>query len=182
MNWLQENKSQLLILISIIIIVGIAYFLDFGSYQNFKTLQASQAASQTELVLAQTKIKALETQSKDIDSLNNAKNTVNQLLPNDIDATIFASMIEKLGQNVGVTPLSVSITQATAATKKEVGAASSTGFTLSFTTGYQKVLETIAQMEKLDRLNTITNLILAPQESGIAVNLSGKIYNMANNK
>lgn len=181
MNWFQENKSKLLILVSIFALVGIGYFLDYTGFQNLQILQKSQATSQNDLELAEAKLRALEAQNKDTASLENAKNVVNQLLPSDIDATIFASKIEKLGQNVGVTPLSVSVTQATAATKKETSGAQSTGFSLSFTTNYQKTLEALAQMEKLDRLNTIAGITLAPQEDGIAVTLNGKIYNISSN-
>lgn len=175
MTEFKKNKILILIALGILVIAAICFFLTKSEYDKKIALRTSTENKAITLNNQKEKLSSLQKLNKQPEEVKTAKDFSLKQLPDDVEATIFVSYLEKLGNSVQVTPLSVSVNSAAVENKSKTDPTSNV-FNVTFSSDFPTLLTFISQMEKLDRLNTLSNLSLSPTESLLNVTISGKIY------
>ncbi len=182
MSFIKSHKNSILVSVSIIVLGGMIFFLNWNAYQKLIELKNERLNKTAELADASQKLKTLEVQSKKAAQIQAQKTYVLAQLPADVEATLFASKLESLGATMAITPLSVSISNvAESSSTKKSGGLSTSNYSLTLTTTFPTLLNFLAEMEKLDRLNTIESIGLSPRDANLSVNIGGTIYRIREN-
>lgn len=181
MNTANKNKILILIAAGVLVTAAVLFFLTRSEYQNMLDLQRTYQDKNTTLASQQKKLAALEKLNQDSNQMLAIDNYSKDQLPDTLDGSIFVSSLEKLGNSVQITPLSVSVSSTPVSTKDKKGP-SGYSFSVTFNTGFQNLLNFLSEMEKLDRFNSINNLSLSPGAQGLGINLSGMIYQYKTSK
>lgn len=171
------NKNKILILVAsgILITTGILFLLTRTEYENVSDSQKSYQDKLTTLNSQEKKLASLQKMDQDSAEVKQIQTYMEGLLPNDLNGSAFVASLEKLGNRLQVTPLSVSV-NSNAAGSKDKNLPSSYSFSVTFNTSFQNLTTFLAEMEKLERFNTITNISMSPNDKGLGINLSGNIY------
>jgi len=172
---LRQYKIQILIAVSILIIVSINFFLVNGEYQKLTALNIENQEKTNQLLNSQAKLDLLNKQAKQIDIIDEKKDFVKKQLTTDISATLFVSYLEKLSNSLNIIPLTVSVS-GVPKKDKDSNLPTSTSFNLTFSSDFQTLIEFLRQIEKLDRLNTISTINLGKAEEILNVSMSGLIF------
>jgi Tfp pilus assembly protein PilO len=181
MSNLHKNKNFILIVCGILLTAGVLFFLTRTEYENILTLKQNYQDKNTTLQTDQSKLSTLQKLSDHPDEAKQIEEFSESQLPDDIDSSTFVSSIEKLGNTLQITPLSVSVSS-TPVSSKDKNSAPGYNFSITFNSSFQGLITFLAEMEKLDRFNSINDLSLSPGDKGLSVNLSGDIYQFRNSK
>jgi len=173
-----QPKIKILITVSlgILITTAILLFLVKNEYSNLQTIGAQLSEKSNNLRLAQDKLASLQRQSKQSEEITSIKDICLSQLPQELEATAFVSELEKLGQSIQVTPLTVSVNSTIASSTKKKTGPDTTTFNLTFSTPFPNVLKFLEEMEKLKRLNTLSTISLTNSDNQLNVSASGSIY------
>jgi Tfp pilus assembly protein PilO len=172
---LRQYKIQILIFFSAIIIVSINFFIVNGEYQKLTALTLENQEKTSQLLNSQAKLDLLNQQAKQLDVINEKKAFVKKQLTTDIAATLFVSYLEKLSNSLNIIPLTVSVSGSPKKEKDSVLPTSNL-FNLTFSSNFQTLVEFLRQIEKLDRLNTISTINLGKSEEILNISMSGLIF------
>jgi len=175
MNTANKNKILILIAIGVLLTAGVLFFLTRTEYANILDLKRTYQDKSTQFTAQQKKLSALEKLNQDSNEMQNIESYATAQLPNSLEGSIFVASLEKLGNTMQVTPLSVSVSSA-AVSSKDKNAPSAYNFSVTFNTNFQNLINFLGEMEKLDRFNSINNLSISPGDKGLGINLSGNIY------
>lgn len=185
---------------TIIIIIAVFYFLIAPKLSTLVQSQLEVERLGIDLKKADEKLSALKSVDKNRTLLDQAKNEVFALLPDEPGASSFILNIESASSNVGIIVDSLSVAEtknktttkastasegteksgsATTPTKSTTSAEKSLAFSASFTSDYSKAQEFLKRLELLPRFNTVESITLnnyRPDDGTLTLRAEGKIY------
>jgi Tfp pilus assembly protein PilO len=175
MSPLSKNKILILVASGVLITSAILFFLSRDEYGKLQDAKASYNEKQTILANQEKKLAALEQLDKESTEIQQIQASAEGWLPDDLNGSAFVSSIEKLGNRLQVTPLSISV-NSTASSVKDKNSAPSYSFSITFNSSFQTLISFLAELEKLERFNSIVNISMSPTDKGLGISLTGYIY------
>jgi len=174
-NFLVKNKNQIIVVFSLIVFALIGFFLINGEYQKLTALSLENQEKTKQLRISQAKLDTLNKQAKQLDVINDKKDFVQKQITKEINATIFVSYLERLSYSLNIIPLTVSVGNTTTSTKESKLPPANT-FNLTFGSDFKTLVEFLRQIEKLDRLNTISTINIGKAEEILNLSMAGQIF------
>lgn len=176
MSNLKKYKIFILVISGLLMMIAVILYVVLPEYQKLTDLKAENLKRSLEIGNAQNKLSSLISLSNKTDEVAKQKNYTDKQIPNDIQATVFVSYLEIVGRTMAITPLTVSVNTASGQSKDKEATGRST-FNLTFSSNFTTALNFFNQLEKLERLNSISSFSLGASGDGtLNSSVSGDIY------